>query len=136
MNRLVIEGLDLTPPGTVAVAAPWSHMFTTDYPREQTWSQGDNASVCCWFSLMAHYNARLPETAWDRASASHPHRPVVWLATGNHMMAERNVNSGESQPACRVKQRHPSLHNPPCIYTYDVPHRDGRACDVMGFAAW
>lgn len=116
VNRLVFEGIELSadaarqpqPQQPQQPPRLWSELFSTDYPREQTWSRGDKGSCCCWFSLMSHYNARIPESAWQRgsptaAAAAPPSsgggvrgdedRPVVWLATSNHMMAERNLNS-------------------------------------------
>lgn len=99
VNRLVFEGIELR---SLANVNLWSDLFTTDYPREQTWSRGDKGSCCRWFSLMSHYNARIPQSAWERAEnfcgGSDEHRPVVWLATSNHMMAEKNINHDVSFP--------------------------------------
>ena len=95
----MFEGTELQPPANVSL---WSDLFTTDYPRDQTWSHGDKGSCCRWFSLLSHYNARIPQSAWERAEnlcgEVDEHRPVVWLATSNHMMAEKNLNRDVSFP--------------------------------------
>ena len=102
VDRLVYEGVDLARggvdlPHATPHATPWEALFTTDYSRDQTWSRGDRGSVCWWFGVMSHYNARLPAAAWGR-DATHRDRPVVWLSTSNHMMKECNVNAGTRFP--------------------------------------
>ena len=111
VNRLVYEGVDLSPSKD---REWWTALRTTDYPAHadarpegyQTWSRGDGCSCCCWFSLMSHYSRSVPAGSWEvitqtpqqKGSAdgqgmnSCSMHPVVWLATSNHMMCERNVN--------------------------------------------
>ena len=115
----MFEGIEFAAPGTVNL---WSDLFTTDYPRRQRWSRGDKGSCCCWFSLMSHYNARIPESSWERAGdmngGTDEHRPVVWLATSNHMMAEKNFNRDIAFPdgwkAWRLEEYDPHLGTRAC----------------------
>lgn len=119
VDRLVFEGTTLPPTS----GSLWTDLFTTDYPRDQTWSRGDKCSFCCWFSLMSHYNARIPKSAWQRAGGgagaeSDEHRPIVWLATANHMMSEQNCNRDIDFPGGWKAW---------CMDEYD-PHLGTRAC--------
>ena len=124
----MFEGVNLDSPPAAApptaapaaqTACPYTDIFTTDYPRGQTWSHGDRFQCCSWFSLMNHYNQRLPTSAWQRNTLD---RPVVWLATSNHMMAERNLNESTAFPngwrAWSLEDYDPHLGSRVCAEAY------------------
>eukprot|EP01052_Picozoa_sp_SAG31_P006760 SAG31_NODE_314_length_17854_cov_3.932075_7_plen_236_part_00 len=57
--------------------------------------RGDAFSCCCWFDCMAHYSKAVHFENWEKAEAD-GQRPVVYLATSNHEMMERDVNGAET----------------------------------------
>eukprot|EP00941_MAST-03F_sp_MAST-3F-sp1_P002524 g2524.t1 len=72
----------------------WTHLSTTDYASSQSWSRGDCCCAFPWFTVMTHYKERIPANKWETRES----RPIVWLATSNHLMSERNTNENTDFP--------------------------------------
>lgn len=86
IKHLCFEGIDVTPHSRT----PWHTIFSTDGCGQQHFGRYDRAKVGPWLFCL-HYNIRIQRQHWH-LPGNPPHRPVVYLASSNHMISPTDLN--------------------------------------------
>ena len=121
---------------------PWKSIYTLDHSGKQTWSQGTNGNILCWFSLMKHYVRNIPYQDWTRLQDGH--RPMMHVNTCNHMWGEEDNNTelvkeywvnypvqmGDADTAMAFSKRHiPTKCNFYSCCCFCIARNGGGCCD-------